>query len=72
MTTDLKIEGMTCQMCVQHVTKALQSVNGVENVNVDLAAGSATVHHQNAPLASLIGAVEEEGYTAREAGASAI
>ena len=29
-----KIEGMSCQMCVKHVTKALQGVEGVSEVEV--------------------------------------
>ena len=35
-TDTLIITGMSCQMCVKHVTKALQSVNGVTDVVVHL------------------------------------
>jgi len=37
------IEGMTCNHCVAHVTSALQSVPGVQKVNVTLAGGSAVL-----------------------------
>jgi len=43
-----KIDGMTCQSCVQSVTKALLGINGVNEVNVDLENSSATIfmdHH---------------------------
>ena len=36
MKKTLKIEGMMCQHCVAHVTKALQGVEGVESVEVNL------------------------------------
>ncbi len=32
----IKIEGMMCQHCVAHVTKALQGIDGVEEVEVNL------------------------------------
>lgn len=66
-TTQLRISGMSCEMCVQHVTKALQSVPGVQAAKVDLAAGRAEVQHDGATLPSLIEAVDEEGYQAQAA-----
>ena len=44
-TTQLKVTGMTCGMCVQHVTTALQDVAGVQSATVDLASGTAKVQH---------------------------
>ena len=38
----IKVNGMTCQHCVAAVTKALESIDGIENVVVDLEAGTAT------------------------------
>lgn len=38
----LKIKGMSCNHCVMAVTKALNAVNGVQNVKVDLDKGEAT------------------------------
>ena len=39
----LSIEGMMCQHCVAHVTKALQGVAGVSDVKVDLDSKSASL-----------------------------
>jgi len=39
----LKIGGMSCQHCVQHVTNALKELPGVLSVNVDLATTKATL-----------------------------
>jgi copper chaperone CopZ len=60
-TTQLAVTGMTCGMCVGHVTKALQSVPGVQRAKVDLYSGLATVEH-DATVEALVAAVEEEGY----------
>ncbi len=43
-----KIDGMTCQSCVESVTKALLGMDGINEVNVDLEKGAATIlmdHH---------------------------
>jgi copper chaperone len=39
MATTLKVKGMSCQHCVMSVTKALGQLDGVKNVQVDLAKG---------------------------------
>jgi copper chaperone len=67
MTTQLKIEGMSCSHCVSAVKEALEDVPGVAQAEVDLALGSAKVEHVDATDPStLIKAVEEEGYSAKE------
>ncbi len=38
----VKVKGMSCQHCVMSVTKALSSIEGLENVKVDLMKGEAT------------------------------
>ncbi len=43
MKKTLKIEGMMCQHCVAHVSKALQAIEGVESVEVNLKKKSAEV-----------------------------
>ncbi len=43
MKKTLKIEGMMCQHCVAHVTKALQGLEGVVEVEVSLKKKTATV-----------------------------
>ncbi|OLV17264.1 CopZ family metallochaperone [Deinococcus marmoris] len=64
MTTELNISGMTCGHCQSAVTKALKSVSGVQDVNVDLAGGTAQVQGQADPQA-LLAAVKDEGYGAQ-------
>ncbi len=63
LTTTLKVTGMTCGHCVNHVTKALQAVPGVESAEVTLEDGSAVVSGQ-ADTAALIQAVVDAGYSA--------
>ena len=36
MTSVLKVKGMSCQHCVMSVTKALNQLEGVQNIQVDL------------------------------------
>jgi copper chaperone len=38
----VKIKGMSCQHCVKTVKKALEEIDGITNVAVDLATGEAT------------------------------
>lgn len=68
-TIQLEIDGMTCEMCVAHVTKALQNVPHVREVQVELQPqGRAIVMHDSADMSALISAlieaVREEGYDA--------
>jgi copper chaperone len=67
-TAVLKIEGMTCSHCVRAVTEALESVEGVEHVNVNLADGRAVVDYRDgaATPGGLVVAVIVEGYMAEE------
>ena len=32
----IKVEGMTCQHCIQTITEALNNITGLNTVNVDL------------------------------------
>ncbi len=54
---------MTCEHCKSAVQKALEAVEGVTAVNVDLDNGSAWVEG-TAQADLLIAAVKEEGYNA--------
>ena len=38
----IKINGMTCNHCVMAVTRALEKIDGVKNVKVDLTKAEAT------------------------------
>ena len=65
-TTCIEIEGMSCEGCVASTQRALQSVDGVRAVNVDLAAGQATVEHDDRVTPeALVTAVTDAGYDAR-------
>ena len=57
----ISINGMMCQHCVAHVTKALTGVAGVESVNVSLENNNATVTG-SADDAALTAAVVDAGY----------
>ncbi len=57
----LSIEGMSCEHCVAHVKKALEEIQGVENVVVSLEENSATVE-TDVDNEILKSAIEEEGY----------
>ena len=41
----LKVTGMTCGGCISNVTQALKAIPGVDDVNVSLSAGEATVQY---------------------------
>jgi copper chaperone CopZ len=65
MKTILRVEGMSCDHCVQYVKKALESVAGVKSAEVSLGEKSAAVEHgDGVSLAALKTAVAEEGYEA--------
>jgi len=46
MKTILKIEGMHCAGCAGSIERALGSVEGVTDVNVDREAGQAVIDHE--------------------------
>ena len=62
----LKIEGMTCGHCKMHVTKALDSLDGVSKADVSLENNSAKVNYNSnsVSIETMIKAVEEAGYKA--------
>jgi copper chaperone CopZ len=62
----IKVTGMTCGGCTGKVTRALQAVPGVGDVNVSLALGEATVHYDDTVSSpgQLKAAVEGAGFGA--------
>jgi len=50
----VKIKGMSCQHCAKAVKKALEEIDGIGNVTVDLAAGEALFQETNPVDADLI------------------
>jgi copper chaperone len=63
-TTTLKVNGMTCQGCVNSVTRVLQSMPGVSKVAVSLEKGEANFDYDPARsgLADVRKAVEQAGF----------
>jgi len=64
--TSFRVMGMTCMMCVKHVTKALENLPGVSRVEVTLAPPRAVVHHDraSASVEAMIEAIRKAGYDA--------
>jgi len=40
--TTIKIQGMSCQHCVDSTRKSLEAISGISNVQISLAKGEAT------------------------------
>ncbi len=61
----LQIEGMTCDHCVKRVTSALQNLDGVDSVVVDLESGQANVTYDASAvgLQDIVASVQNAGYT---------
>lgn len=60
------IQGMTCSSCQAHVQKAVENLNGIKNVNVNLLSNSMIVEYDEKTLndKKIIEAVKNEGYGA--------
>jgi copper chaperone CopZ len=67
----LHIDGMSCDHCVRHVTKALEKTPGVVVKKVDV--GSATVDYDGTPASvdAMVAAIDRAGYTAKPKAAGA-
>lgn len=48
MASVLKVKGMSCQHCVMSVTKALNKLDGIQNVKVDLQKGEVSFDNAKA------------------------
>ena len=67
MKKELKVEGMMCQNCVKHVTKALEGVPGATQVSVSLENKTAAVTVPDTTSDDVLkAAVEEAGYEVTE------
>jgi copper ion binding protein len=63
MKTELKVEGMSCQHCVNAVQEALEGIPGVQKAKVNLKKASAVVKHDETVVAdALVGAIKEAGF----------
>ncbi|HRJ33889.1 MAG TPA: heavy metal-associated domain-containing protein [Fimbriimonadaceae bacterium] len=61
----LSIQGMSCGHCKATVTEALQSVQGVVSVDMDLEEGKAVVSGDNLDTEAVVQAVTAEGFRAK-------
>jgi copper chaperone len=62
-TTTYQVTGMTCGHCVSPVTSEVSAVDGVTDVQVDLATGAVIVtSNQSLDDARIHAAIEEAGY----------
>jgi copper chaperone len=69
MSIELNVTGMTCGHCKAAVEGALQKLDGVKAVSVNLEQGRAVIEGDHLEPNALIAAVVEEGYRAQVAGA---
>ena len=63
MASILKVKGMSCQHCVMSVTKALCQLEGIKNVQVDLAKGEVRFDNSKGIASNRIEkAISDAGY----------
>jgi len=63
MVSILKVKGMSCQHCVMSVTKALGQLEGIKNVQVDLARGEVRFDNpKEIPSNRIEKAISDAGY----------
>ncbi len=63
----LEVAGMSCMMCVKHVTRALQEVPGVSRADVTLSPPRAVVRYDPSMAGpdAMIAAIRKAGYDAK-------
>jgi copper ion binding protein len=63
MKMQLTIGGMSCEHCVRAVTQAIEKVDGVKSVKVNLKKGKADIKSENVNIEAVKKAVADAGYT---------
>jgi copper chaperone len=59
----VKIDGMSCMHCVNAVKKALEGLDGITKIEVDLERGEASFENtKNLPLKEIKDAIGKAGY----------
>lgn len=61
-TTTYQVTGMTCGHCAQAVTTEVSAIDGVTDVQVDVASGSVEVTGEGVSEEAVRVAVDEAGY----------
>lgn len=63
MTKDFNVPEMSCQHCVNAITKEVSGVEGVQNVKIDLSSKRVSVQaNDSVATATLVEAINEAGY----------
>ena len=64
MTTEqFQVPGISCQHCVNAITREVAAVPGVARVQVALESKTVTVEHaEQVPTAAIVAAINEAGY----------
>ena len=63
MGSVLKVKGMSCQHCVMSVTKALNQLDGIKNIQIDLAKGEVRFDNTKSVASDRIrNAITDAGY----------
>jgi copper chaperone len=63
MKTTIRIKGMSCNHCVAAVTKALNQIDGISDVQINLDKGEATFDHgTSVDMAQIKEQIEKAGY----------
>ena len=60
-TVTFDVDGMSCQGCVTNLTSALQTVEGVSSVEVEV--GRAVIHYEGVDSGTLSGAITDAGFS---------
>jgi copper chaperone len=63
---ELEIEGMSCDHCLATVRRALSGIPGVSVTDVRIGSASLAIDPERAPIGTLIDAIQDVGYEARE------
>ena len=67
MQSTVTVPNMTCNNCVAHVQRAVENVDGVENVIVDLKTKKVDIQYTDATsLTQISSAIIEAGYEVEE------
>ena len=63
MPSTIRVKGMSCQHCVMSVTKALTQLEGIKNVQADLAKGEVRFDNSKEIASNQITkAIQDAGY----------
>ena len=63
MTKEFTVPSISCQHCVNAITKEVTSLNGVQNVKVDLSTKRVSVQaDEQVSTETIVNAINEAGY----------